>query len=82
MPLPDQKHVKALNHDNPGRPIGKGGWVISGLSTVKAKVMVKAIVLLQMLKGVISIANEEPASRAMLLAEVRKLVRTYFASAS
>jgi hypothetical protein len=44
--------------------------------------MVKAIVLLQMLKGVISIANEEPASRAMLLPEVRELVRTYFASAS
>jgi len=80
MPLPDQKHLQALNYDNPGRPIGKGGWVISGLSTVKAKA--KAIVLLQMLKGVISIANEEPASRAMLLAEVRKLVRTYFASAS
>jgi AcrR family transcriptional regulator len=54
--------------------------VLPDISAAKARIM--AIVLLQMLKGVISIANEEPASRAMLLAEVRELVRTYLASAS
>jgi AcrR family transcriptional regulator len=53
---------------------------LPGISAAKARIM--AIVLLQMLKGMISIANEEPASRAMLLAEVRELVRTYVASAS
>lgn len=53
---------------------------VPGLSPAKAKIM--AIVLLPMLKGVIGIANEEPAVRPMLLAEVRELVRSYFASAS
>jgi len=53
---------------------------VPGISPAKAKVM--AVVLLQTLKGVISTANEEPAMQAMILAEIRELVRTYLASAS
>jgi AcrR family transcriptional regulator len=53
---------------------------IPGLSPAKAKIM--AVVLLHMLKGVISTANEEPAVQAMILTEIRELVRMYLASAS
>jgi AcrR family transcriptional regulator len=53
---------------------------VPGLSPAKAKVM--AVVLLHMLKGVISTANEEPAMQAVILAEIRELVRMYLASAS
>lgn len=53
---------------------------VPGISPAKAKVM--AVVLIQTLKGVISTANEEPAMQAMILAEMRELVRTYLASAS
>ena len=53
---------------------------VPGISPAKAKVM--AVVLIQTLKGVISTANEEPAMQAMILAEIRELVRTYLASAS
>ncbi|WP_213763667.1 TetR/AcrR family transcriptional regulator [Caballeronia sp. dw_19] len=50
------------------------------LSPARAKVM--AVVLLHLLKGVVSIANEEAAARAMLMAEIRELVRLYLVSAS
>jgi len=53
---------------------------VPGLTQAKAKVM--AVVLLHMLKGVVSTTNEAPATRAMLLAEFRELVRVYLASAS
>lgn len=53
---------------------------LPALSVAKAKVM--AIVLMQMVKAVVTVANEEPASRAILLAEVRQLARTYLASAA
>ncbi|ASL46137.1 HTH-type transcriptional repressor Bm3R1 [Burkholderia sp. AD24] len=53
---------------------------IPGLSAARAKVM--AVVLLHMLKSVVTTANEEPTMRAMLLAEIRELVRTYLASAA
>jgi hypothetical protein len=53
---------------------------ITGLKPARAKVM--AVVLLHMLKGVTTIANEEPATRALLLAELRDLVRLYLVSAS
>jgi AcrR family transcriptional regulator len=53
---------------------------IMGLKPARAKVM--AVVLLHMLKGVTTIANEEPATRALLLAELRDLVRLYLVSAS
>jgi AcrR family transcriptional regulator len=53
---------------------------VSGLRPAKAKVM--AVVLLHMLKGVVSTASEEPAMQAMILAEIRELIRTYLASAS
>ncbi len=36
-----------------------------------------AVVPLHTLKGVISVANEEPAMQAMILAEIRELVRTH-----
>ncbi|SDC79969.1 TetR/AcrR family transcriptional regulator [Paraburkholderia lycopersici] len=53
---------------------------IAGLKPAKAKVV--AVVLLHMLKGVTGVASEEPASRAMLLTELRSLVRLYLVSAS
>ncbi len=53
---------------------------IPGLSPAKAKLM--SVVLLHTLKGVVNTANEEPAIRAMLLTEIRELVRIYLASAS
>lgn len=56
------------------------GSAIAGLKPARAKVM--AVVLIHMLKGVAGAANEEPAARAMLLAELRELVRLYLVSAS
>ncbi|WP_253074352.1 TetR/AcrR family transcriptional regulator [Paraburkholderia unamae] len=56
------------------------GGAIAGLKPARAKVM--AVVLIHMLKGVTGAANEEPAARAMLLAELRELVRLYLVSAS
>ncbi|PVX71616.1 TetR/AcrR family transcriptional regulator [Paraburkholderia unamae] len=56
------------------------GSAIAGLKPARAKVM--AVVLIHMLKGVTGAANEEPAARAMLLAELRELVRLYLVSAS
>ncbi|WGS54087.1 TetR/AcrR family transcriptional regulator [Paraburkholderia sp. D15] len=53
---------------------------IAGLSASRSKAM--ATVLLPMIKSVINSATEEPAMRAVLLAEVRELVRLYFASAA
>lgn len=52
---------------------------IAGLTPAKAKVM--AVVLIHMLKGVTTIANEAPTARALLLAELRDLVRLYLVSA-
>lgn len=53
---------------------------VPGLNPAKAKIM--AVVLIPILKGVVGIANEEPAVRALLLAEMRELVRLYLASVS
>ncbi|WP_245639903.1 hypothetical protein [Paraburkholderia heleia] len=53
---------------------------IAHLKPARAKIM--AIVLIPMLKGVASIANEEPSARAVLMAELRDLVRLYLVSAS
>lgn len=53
---------------------------VPAMKPAKAKVM--AVVLIHMLKGVVSTASEEHAARAMLLAEVRELVRMYLASVS
>ncbi|MEM5451093.1 TetR/AcrR family transcriptional regulator [Paraburkholderia sp. BR10936] len=53
---------------------------IAHLKPAKAKVM--AIVLIHMLKGVASIANEEPSARAVLMAELRDLVRLYLVAAA
>ena len=53
---------------------------IAHLKPARTKVM--AIVLIHMLKGVASIANEEPSARAVLMAELRDLVRLYLVSAS
>jgi hypothetical protein len=41
-----------------------------------------AVVLLLMLKGLSGAMSEEPAARAMLIAEMRELVRMYLASAA
>ncbi|MEX3841635.1 TetR/AcrR family transcriptional regulator [Paraburkholderia sp. BR10882] len=53
---------------------------IAHLKPAKAKVM--AIVLIHILKGVASIANEEPSARAVLMAEQRDLVRLYLVAAA
>jgi AcrR family transcriptional regulator len=51
---------------------------VPGLSASKAKAM--AVVLHHMLKGVAGMVGEEPATRAMLLAEMREVIRMYLAS--
>lgn len=53
---------------------------VPGLNPAKAKVV--AVVLIHTLKGVVGTASEEPARRAMLLAELRELVRMYLTSVS
>jgi AcrR family transcriptional regulator len=53
---------------------------IPGVTPAKARVM--AVVLLLMLKGLSGAMSEEPAARAMLIAEMRELVRMYLASAA
>lgn len=53
---------------------------IPSLSPARAKAM--AIVLLHMLKGVAGTLDEEPSIRAVLLAEMRELMRVYLASAA
>jgi AcrR family transcriptional regulator len=53
---------------------------IAGLKPARAKVM--SVMLLHMLKGVTAVADEEPAMRAMLLTELRDLVRLYMVSSA
>jgi AcrR family transcriptional regulator len=68
------------------REVMRGGMVdillgaIPELPPAKAKAM--AVVLLHILKGVANIANEEPAIRALCVAEIRELIRGYLASSS